>query len=78
VIDHDGPDPLYVQVADVIAGRIEGGELQPNRPIPSENGIAQEFEVARGTARKAIALLRERGLVRTVVGRGTYVVPPGK
>jgi GntR family transcriptional regulator len=73
VIDHEGPTPLYVQVADAIAARIDAGDLPPNRPIPSENQLVQEYGVARGTARKAIQLLRERGLVITVVGRGTYV-----
>jgi DNA-binding GntR family transcriptional regulator len=29
-------------------------------------------------ARKAIELLRERGLVVTVTGRGTYVIPPAE
>jgi GntR family transcriptional regulator len=75
VIDHDGPTPLYVQVADAIEARIHGGELRPNRPVPSENQLVQEYGIARGTARKAIDLLRERGLVTTVVGRGTYVLP---
>jgi GntR family transcriptional regulator len=75
VIDHDGPTPLYVQVADAIEARINGGELQPNRPVPSENQLVQEYGIARGTARKALDLLRERGLVTTVVGRGTYVLP---
>ncbi|WP_430791315.1 GntR family transcriptional regulator [Actinoplanes sp. G11-F43] len=74
MIDHEGPTPLYVQVADAIAARISAGDLLPNRPIPSENQLVQEYGVARGTARKAIQLLRERGLVVTVVGRGTYVV----
>lgn len=78
VIDKDGPTPVYVQVADVIAGRIERGELPPNRPIPSEKAIQQEFEVARGTARRAVDLLRERGLVVTVPQRGTFVVDPGE
>ncbi|GAA2845442.1 hypothetical protein Acy02nite_46860 [Actinoplanes cyaneus] len=73
MIDHEGPTPLYVQVADAVAARINTGELLPNRPIPSENQLVQEYGVARGTARKAIQLLRERGLVITVVGRGTYV-----
>ncbi|MET0422772.1 MAG: GntR family transcriptional regulator [Actinoplanes sp.] len=41
--------------------------------MPSENQLVQQYGVARGTARKAIQLLRERGLVVTVVGRGTYV-----
>jgi GntR family transcriptional regulator len=75
VIDHDGPTPLYVQVADAIGARITRGEFPPNRLIPSENQLVQEYGVARGTARKAIELLRDRGLVTTVVGRGTFVVP---
>jgi GntR family transcriptional regulator len=75
VIDHEGPTPLYVQVADAIGARIHRGELQPNRPIPSENQLVQEYGIARGTARKAIELLRDRGLVTTVVGRGTFVLP---
>ncbi|MFD0524490.1 hypothetical protein [Paractinoplanes durhamensis] len=35
----------------------------------------QEYGVARGTARKSIQLLRERGMIVTVVGRGSFVVP---
>ncbi|GAA0480702.1 hypothetical protein Ade02nite_55730 [Paractinoplanes deccanensis] len=73
MIDFDGPTPLYVQIADVIEARIRDGELLPDRPIPSENQMVQEFGVARGTARKALELLRARGLVVTVVGRGTFV-----
>lgn len=74
MIDHEGPTPLYVQVADAIQARIEAGEFLPDRPIPSENQLVQEYGIARGTARKTIQLLRERGLVVTVVGRGTYVI----
>ena len=75
MIDHEGPTPLYVQVADAVQARIEAGDLLPDRPIPSENQLVQLYGVARGTARKSIQLLRERGLVVTVVGRGTYVTP---
>ncbi len=79
MIDHEGPIPLYVQVASAIEARIASGDLQPNRPVPSENQLVQEYGVARGTARKAIQLLRDRGRVVTVVGRGTYVAPtPGE
>ena len=71
--DPDGPTPVYVQVAEILAWRIETGALQPNRPVPSEVALRQEFGIARGTARHAIGLLRERGLVVTIQGRGTYV-----
>ncbi|MFB9451170.1 GntR family transcriptional regulator [Dactylosporangium vinaceum] len=73
MVDPDGPTPVYVQIADIIQLRIEAGELQPNRPIPSELALQQEFGVARGTARRAVELLRDRGLVFTVPQRGTFV-----
>ncbi|MFI7138456.1 GntR family transcriptional regulator [Streptomyces massasporeus] len=66
--------PLYVQLADVIAGKIASGELAPDRPIPSENHLADEYGVARLTARRAAQELRERGLIVTVRGKGSFVV----
>jgi DNA-binding GntR family transcriptional regulator len=78
MIDPQGPIPVYRQVADILAARIASGDLSPHRPIPSESAIVQEFGIARTTARRAVALLRERGLVYTVPQRGTYVgqAPP--
>ncbi len=35
------------------------------------------FGVARTTARRAIAWLREQGAIRTVAGRGSYVAERG-
>lgn len=76
MIDPRGPVPAYVQVADAIEARITSGELPPGRPIPSETSVQQEYGVARGTVRRAVELLRERGLVYTVPQRGTYVSEP--
>jgi GntR family transcriptional regulator len=81
VRDVDGYDPLapvprYRQIANIIRRRIESGELQPERPIPSEAQIMQEFGVARATARHAAELLRDEGLVVKVPGLGTFVRKP--
>jgi DNA-binding GntR family transcriptional regulator len=67
------PVPRYRQIAEILRGRIEAGELEPDRPIPSEAAVQQEFGVARETARKAVKLLRDEGYVITVPGLGTYV-----
>lgn len=75
-LDMDGPEPLYRQIASVIAGRIADGTYPPRRRIPSEAEICEEFSVARPTARSAVQLLRGQGLVETVQGRGTYVAQP--
>lgn len=76
-IDPLASTPVYLQLAEILAGRIARGKLAPDRgPIPSEKQLEQEFGVARGTARKAVAVLRDRGLVVTIKGRGTYVTKP--
>ncbi|MFB9882991.1 GntR family transcriptional regulator [Planobispora siamensis] len=72
-IDHHSETPVYRQVADALREEIDAGRLAPRRPLPSETHLQQEFGVARDTVRRAIALLADLGLVRTVPGRGTYV-----
>jgi DNA-binding GntR family transcriptional regulator len=72
-IDPTGPVPPYRQIAEIIRKRIKSGEYPKNSRIPTESEIVESWEVARTTARRAIAVLREEGLVYTVPQRGTYV-----
>jgi GntR family transcriptional regulator len=72
-IDKDSPKLVYVQVADHIAARIASGELAPGTKLPAERDLAAEYGVAYDTIRRATAVLRDRGLIITTVGRGTYV-----
>ena len=67
--------PVYLQLADLLRKRIMSGELAPRRPLPSNKALVQEYGVARGTADRAVAVLRSEGLVRTVPGKGVFVVP---
>jgi DNA-binding GntR family transcriptional regulator len=73
LIDHESGRPIYQQLADVVAAMIEAGQLVVDRPIPAESRLAEEYGVARLTARRAVRELRERGLVYTVQGKGTFV-----
>lgn len=73
-IDPEGAEHPYVQLSRILEARITSGELPPGRLIPSETRLMQEYGLARGTVRKAIGLLRERGLVATVAQRGTFVL----
>lgn len=72
-IEHDGPEALYVQVARILREEIAAGTYPPRKRLPSETAIAERFDVARATARAAIAELRAEGLVFTVGQRGTFV-----
>jgi DNA-binding GntR family transcriptional regulator len=72
--DPRGPELVYMQIADDIAGQIGRGELVSGQRLPSENDLAAEYGVARMTVRRAARELTERGLVRVVTGKGTFVV----
>jgi GntR family transcriptional regulator len=70
----DRPGDLqYLRVAGDIATRIESGALPPGTRLRSEQDLAEYYEVARGTIRRAMKVLRERGLIETRHGYGTFV-----
>jgi len=72
-IDYEAPEPPHKQIARWLRARIESGEYRPGRRIPSEKDIMDLSGVARTTARRAVEVLRNEGLVVTTQGRGTYV-----
>lgn len=72
MIDPSSARPPYRQLADILRAKITGGEITAR--LPGERALADEYGVALGTVRKAIAVLRdEEGLVETTPGWGTYV-----
>ncbi len=75
-IVHEGPVPIYVQIVRYVTSHIEDGTWQPGHRLPAERAMAAEWGVAYLTIRRAMAELRERGLIVSVQGRGTYVRDP--
>jgi GntR family transcriptional regulator len=69
-LDHDSATALYVQLAGVIRAQIDSGQIHGR--VPSPRSLAQEYGVAIGTARKALELLRDEGLIRSASGRGHF------
>jgi len=76
-IDKDSPVPPYRQVAAVLRGRIESGELAPGQRLPSIADLVQVYGIARTTAAKALRVLIDDGLAEVSPGMGTYVRPRG-
>lgn len=72
------PQYRYVQIADAIERRIAVGDLPVGARLPGEDDLAAEYGVASHTARRAVRVLRDRGLVATLPSKGTFVVatPP--
>ncbi|MEV4246920.1 winged helix-turn-helix domain-containing protein [Streptosporangium canum] len=73
--DPEPERPVWIQVMEIIRGRIQDGTYPPRAKIPSLTRIAQEFEVGLNTARHVVDDLAEQGLVRPVRSMGTFVVP---
>jgi DNA-binding transcriptional regulator YhcF (GntR family) len=74
MIDPMSGVPVYRQLADLLREQIASGELAPRTPLPSAKTLAQEHGIAIGTVTRAVDVLREEGLVRTIPGRGVWVV----
>lgn len=72
-VDPLGPMPIYRQIAAVIASRIDDGTYPPNRAIPSERVLCEEFDVTNKTVRAGLAILIGQGRLIPVRGRGVFV-----
>jgi GntR family transcriptional regulator len=73
-IDHDSGELVYLQLANILRAQIRSGELARDRPVPSERTLTQQYGVSDGTVKRAMQVLRDEGLVRTVRGKGIYVI----
>ncbi|MEK9524519.1 TetR/AcrR family transcriptional regulator C-terminal domain-containing protein [Streptomyces sp. NPDC087908] len=70
--------PPYLAIAAELRRRVRLGELGPGDRLPSTRAITREWGVAMATATKALAVLRQEGLVRAEPGVGTVVVPAAR
>lgn len=73
MVRRDTAIPLYYQLAAFLRKRIVTMELRPGDSLPSEEALADKYEVSRITVRHALSILEEEGLVRRHRGKGTFV-----
>lgn len=64
---------LFEQIVEQLEESILGGQLRPGDRLPAERELAQRFKVSRTAVREAMKTLREKGLVESYLGRGTFV-----
>ena len=67
---------LYEQIADRLEDWILTNGSEENEKLPSEQALADEFCVSRNVIREALKLLKERGLVDSRNGTGSYITKP--
>lgn len=71
---NQSPLPKHYQLSQLLRQQILNGEFPPGSKIPGEYQLCQQYQISRGTVRKAINTLIQEGLLRAEQGHGTYVV----
>jgi GntR family transcriptional regulator len=74
VPDWDAAEFVYVQLANDLVERVRRGEYPVGARLPSEADLAESYGVAKMTVRRALDVLRQQGIVRTLHGRGSVVI----
>jgi DNA-binding GntR family transcriptional regulator len=65
--------PPYQHAADELRRDILKGRIKPGEQMPSIRELQDRFGVANMTARSALNVLRDEGLIYTIHGRGSFV-----
>ena len=64
---------IYEQVEDLIMDNIKNGTWPVHSKLKDEIKLSEELGVSRGTLRKAIKSVVEKGLLTQIKGKGTFV-----
>lgn len=72
-IDREDSQKLYVQLFEILKGRIETGEWAVGSQIPTEEDLCKTYEVSKATVRLAVSELARQGYLRRQQGKGTFV-----
>ncbi|MEX2462324.1 MAG: GntR family transcriptional regulator [Paenibacillaceae bacterium] len=68
--------PKYLQLKREILSWLHLGRLKPEEQMPSENEIAEQFQMSRQTVRQTFGELEQEGWLFRVQGKGTFVSNP--
>lgn len=68
------PLPMsYLKIAEDLSARIKSGEYGPGEQLPTYNELADLYSVSFSTITRVIGVLRDRGVVIGLPGRGVFV-----
>ena len=75
-IDFDNNIPYYLQLIDLLKGKIGRGEWKSGDQIPSEPELCSIYGVSRTVVRQALGEIELEGLIIRRKGKGTFVAEP--
>lgn len=74
-ISKDDPRPESEQAADILRQEILRGDIKPGAHVGSVRDLTTRFKISGMTVQRALAILREDGLILTT-SRGSYARDP--
>jgi DNA-binding transcriptional ArsR family regulator len=66
-------EPPYRAISAALRERILAGEWLPGEQIPSVRQLSEQFGVSIGTARRALVVLRDEGLITVTPSWGAFI-----
>lgn len=75
IIDHNSMIPIYEQLISKIKNAILTGDLKEGEQLPSVRSLAKDLRISALTVKKSYNQLETDGLIATVQGKGSYVLP---
>ena len=70
--------PIYQKIALDIANKIYTGEIQEDSVLFGRSVLAGKYNVSPETIRRAVKILEDIGVVKSIKGKGVIVLSPDK
>lgn len=74
IISNNSSVPIYEQIKNNIINQIMSNELQEGELLPSIRSLAKDIRISVMTIKKAYDELEIEGYIKSVQGKGTYVL----
>lgn len=73
-VDKRSKEPLYKQIIRNLEAQILSGDLKHGSLLPSIEDFSYYIEVSQIVIRDAYRILEQKGMIKKVIGKGTFVI----
>ncbi len=78
IISNSSSEPIYEQIKKEIKKSIINNELKENSMLPSIRCLAKDLRISILTVKKAYDELEQEGYLKTIQGKGSFVISRNK
>jgi GntR family transcriptional regulator len=75
-INFESHIPYYIQLMDILRGKVQTSEWLPGSQIPGEQDLCEHYQISRTVVRQALRELEYEGVITRHKGKGTFISLP--